>query len=392
MNRLIIYLIASGCFLVGVAELIVAGILHIIAADMRISIALAGQLITAYSLAFAIGTPVLVAVFSRLPVKKLLIGALALFIVGCFVSWGSGAHFPAMLLSRIVLGVSAGVFCVVALGSVAKLVPPDKIGSAVSTVALAFGLAMTLGVPIGIAISGWWGWQTIFAVLGAVSLLVMLGLIRWLPPIEGDAQVSFRRQFIVLKNPVILSGLLFSLITCLSQSVILSYLTPILNTVLHLEVSRIGIVMFVLGIFGMLGSRAGGYSVDTWGPVKTISLGTAASIISLALLPLFSASLAMGLVWIVLWMISLFMTAPAIQTYFIQEAPQSANLVLSLNTSVIHLGLAGGAAFGGLLVTVTSTVLYNPWVASGCYFASLLVAVFSFAARKRYARNMMEPS
>ena len=56
MNRFTIYLLALGVFLTATSELVVSGILYAIADDLHISLAFAGQLITAYSLAFAIGT------------------------------------------------------------------------------------------------------------------------------------------------------------------------------------------------------------------------------------------------------------------------------------------------------------------------------------------------
>lgn len=52
---------------------------------------------------------------------------------------------------------------------------------------------------------------------------------------------------------------------------------------------------------------------------------------------------------------SMFVVGPAIQTYFIQQAPQSANLVLSINTSIIHLGLAAGAGAGGAMIDAAAT-------------------------------------
>jgi DHA1 family putative efflux transporter-like MFS transporter len=75
------------------------------------------------------------------------------------------------------------------------------------------------------------------------------------------------------------------------------------------------------------------------------------------------------------------MTIPAIQTYFIQQAPQSSNLILGLNTSVLHLGVAAGAGMGGLMVESTSTVLHNPWLASAAALISLATAFVS-ATRK----------
>lgn len=287
MNRLNIYLLALGCFVVGTVELVVAGILGAIADDLHISIALAGQLITAYSLAFAIGTPIFVSLTSRIRRKTLLVSSLTVFIVGCLASFGS-TQYVMLLLSRVILGLSAGVFSVVALSSVAKLVPSEKMGSTIGTIALAFGCVLTLGGPIGIAIAGWWRWQGIFALLGVVGLFIMLGLIRLLPHIEGDAPVRFKQQFAVLGNPVMISGLLLSFFMNTSNSIMLTYLTPFLQTILHLKASDIGVTMFVLGVSGMIGSRLGGFGVDKWGTVRMITYSLVISAASLALLPAFT--------------------------------------------------------------------------------------------------------
>jgi DHA1 family putative efflux transporter-like MFS transporter len=112
--------------------------------------------------------------------------------LSCLASFLS-SHFTILMSARAILGVSAGVFTVVALSSVAKLYSPDRTGSAIGMIALGFGSAMALGVPIGIAVAEKWGWQTNFALLGAGALLVLLGLARILPHIEGDAPVSFTR-------------------------------------------------------------------------------------------------------------------------------------------------------------------------------------------------------
>lgn len=140
----------------------VSGILNVIAEELHISTALAGQLITAYSLAFAIGTPIIVSFTSRMERKQVLVGSLAVFILGCLVSFAS-AQYATLMVSRMILGASSGVYLVVALGSVAKLVPADKMGGAIGTVILGFSSAMVLGVPIGIAIVSWLGWQAIFS-------------------------------------------------------------------------------------------------------------------------------------------------------------------------------------------------------------------------------------
>ncbi len=60
MNRLNIYLLTIGTFLAGTAEYIIAGVVDMIAHDLQVSISLAGQLVTAFALAYAIGAPVMI--------------------------------------------------------------------------------------------------------------------------------------------------------------------------------------------------------------------------------------------------------------------------------------------------------------------------------------------
>ncbi|MGG3572288.1 MFS transporter [Bacillus gobiensis] len=382
MNRLTIYLLALGVFFTGTAELVVGGILPVIADDLEISIALAGQLITTFSLAFAIGTPILVTLTSRMERKKVLVCSLVIFILGCFVSFAS-SNFSILMVARIILGISAGLFNVVALSSAVKLVSANKMGSAIGVIALGFGSAMALGVPIGIAIASWWSWQGVYAVLGVLSLLVMLGLIRLLPQIEGDAPVPFKQQFTVLRSPTIVSGFFASFFLCMSNSIMLTYLTPFFETILHLNTSGVGLMMLVLGVVGVIGSRLGGSGVDAWGTVRMISLSFLVSFGALAFLPMFTAILPIGLVLLTIWMMFIFMAAPGINSYFIQQAPQSSNFILGLNTSIIHLGMAIGAGLGGILVNSASTVLYHPWAASGTIALGLAAAIVSFSIRKR---------
>jgi DHA1 family putative efflux transporter-like MFS transporter len=387
MNRLNIYLLALGAFLVATAELVVAGILNVIAEDLQISIGLAGQLITVYSLAYAVGTPILVSLTSRIRRKSLLVGSLAIFILGCLASFG-GSNYTILMVSRVILGLSAGLFIVVALSSVAKLVPTDKTGSAIGTIVLGFSSAMLLGVPIGIAITHWWSWQVIFMMLGLASMLVMIGMIRLLPEIEGDAPISFKQQFAVLRNPIIVSGLLISFLYNTGNSFMFTYLTPFLQNILHMSTSNIGMMMLVLGIFGVIGTRVGGLGIDKWGTARVVSCSLAVNAASLVIVTMFSASFVVGIVFLTIWVGSMFVTAPAIQTYFIQQAPQSSNFVLSLNTSITHLGVAIGAGVGGMIVNSTSTVLHNPWIASCTYALGLATAIISFSLRKRKTSAM----
>ncbi|MEK3913610.1 MFS transporter [Paenibacillus sp. FSL H7-0331] len=382
MNRLPIYLLALGVFFTATSELVVSGILQVIADDLSISISLAGQLITAYSLSFAIGTPILISLTARMGRRQVLVGSLTVFILGCLISFASG-HIAMLMISRIILGVSSGVYLVTALSTAARIVPPEKLGSTIGTIILGFSSAMILGVPIGIAITNWLSWQAIFIVLALFSVWITFVIYRLLPNIEGDAPVPFQQQFKVLGSMVIVSGLLFTFFRESGNSILFTYLTPFIQDIYHVKFTSISIIMLVFGLFGAFGSRFGGYGVDRWGAARMVTLSVVIHVAVLALLPLFADSLMIGLVLLTVMVVSMFMSGPAIQTYFIQQAPQSSGLVLSINTSIVHLGLAAGAGAGGVLISTSSTVLYNPWLASSIVTLGLVAVLISFWSGKQ---------
>ncbi|ANA78784.1 MFS transporter [Paenibacillus glucanolyticus] len=382
MKPFTIYLLALGVFLTATSELVVSGILYAIADDLHISLALAGQLITAYSLAFAIGTPFLVSLTSQINRKKVLLGSLLLFIVGSLASYAS-SHVWLLMGSRIILGISSGVYLVAAMGTAAKLVPPDKLGRAIGTIVLGFSSAMVLGVPIGITITNMLNWQSIFLLLALLTLLVAFVLAKLLPDVEGDAAVPFHQQFKVLGSIVILSALFLTFFRESGNSVLFTYITPFIQDIFHIKPSSISLMMLVFGLFGAIGSKLGGYAIDRFGPPRVITLSTLIHIGVFALLPLLSGKSLIGLMLISIMVLSMFAAGPAVQSYFIQRAPGSSNLILSLNTSVVHFGLAAGAGAGGFMLNTTSTLQYHPWLGGVVLALGLAAGLISFAAGKR---------
>ncbi|MFD0674619.1 MFS transporter [Cohnella sp. GCM10027633] len=381
-----VYWLAIGAFLVATAELVVSGILKELAEDLGVTTAQAGQLVTAYSLGFAIGTPILIAATARAARKSMLLASLAAFVLASAASALSDG-FAVLLALRVLLGVSAGVYCVVALGSIAKLVPAERIGSAIGTIALAFGSSMVLGVPIGIAMTEAWGWESIFYAMAGGSLLVIGLLKRMLPDVEGDAPAPFGKQFAVLGSLTVIGPLFLSMLWSAGNSVMLTYMAPLVQDELGLSSGALGGVLLALGLIGIVGSKLGGYGVDRFGSGTMLVVSLALSAASLIMLPLLAgASPAAGLALIGLWGLGMFVTAPALNAHFVRTAPGSANLVLGMNTSFTHLGLALGAGAGGYFYNIADSSADLPWLAG----ASLLVAfgLSLAAARVRGAKTL----
>lgn len=123
--QLLIILLAVGSFVTGTSEFVVSGILDIIAVDLHISIPAAGQLITIYSLFYAVGALFLVMATSKLNRKKVLLSAIFVFILGNVVAFFS-QHFVLLLLSRVIMAMSGGLYIVVATNYAAQIALQKK--------------------------------------------------------------------------------------------------------------------------------------------------------------------------------------------------------------------------------------------------------------------------
>jgi MFS transporter, DHA1 family, putative efflux transporter len=71
-------------FLVGTSQFVISGILDQVAASVEVSVSVAGQLITVYALATAIGTPILMVAIANLDRRKHLLQLLESY---CLVSF-----------------------------------------------------------------------------------------------------------------------------------------------------------------------------------------------------------------------------------------------------------------------------------------------------------------
>ncbi len=368
--------------MVGTSEFIIAGILDIVAADVGVSVAAAGQLITVFSLAYAFGTPVLMALTARMERRKLMLVALALFFLGnAMAVFTTG--FAMLLVSRIVLALSTGVFIVVALTVASKIAQPGKQGSAIATVIMGFSVALIVGVPIGRVVAGAYDWKLTFAGIGVLSLAAMLLILFTIPKSAAEAPVPLRTQLALLKNSRIAVALSVTFLWILGYSIVYTYISPFLLTVTGMSERMVSIGLFAFGLASLLGSQLGGFSTDRWGAPRTLVTGLLLHSAILFLLTSFAQSSSIVMVMLILWAFSAWSTGPTQQVNLISMAPDASGIMLSLNTSMVQLGMAAGAGIGGIVVEQVSLPAVG-WIGgAGVGVAALTVLVSLGFVRSR---------
>ncbi|MFC5471910.1 MFS transporter [Cohnella suwonensis] len=348
-----IYMLAIVSFLVGTSEFIIAGILDRVAEDIGVSVSAAGQLITVFSLAYAFGTPILMALTARVDRRNLMLAALSLFVVGNLVSF-LFAGYASLMGARVLLALSTGTFVVVALTVAAKMAPEGKQGSAIATLVMGFSTALIVGVPIGRVIASQYDWKLIFAGIGLLGLLAMFAIWKTIPRSGGEEAVPLRRQVSLLRSPRIALALAVTFFWIFGYSVLYTYISPFLLEVTGMGERTVSIALFAFGIASLFGSKLGGYSTDRWGVGRTLFTGMTLHAGVLALLSVLSQSPALVFPLLMLWAFTAWSSGPTQQYYLITLAPESSGIMLSLNTSVLQLAMAAGAGIGGVAVDAIS--------------------------------------
>lgn len=344
-----IYILAIVSFLVGTSQYIISGILDNISESLGITLAAAGQLITIFSLVYAIFTPVLMAITSRMDKRKLMIYSLGLFVIGnilAFILPGYGFF----IVSRIIMALGAGMVVVTALTIAEKIAPKGKKASAIATVIMGLTASLIIGVPLGRMTSEVLGWKAVFGGIALLGLVAMVIISLTIPKIQVEKLTPLNQQLALLKKPKVVLGLAITFFWLGGYSIAYTYLSPYLLNISGVSDKLLSGVLLIFGIASLVGSKFGGFSTDRWGVRFTLIGGMMLHITMLVLLSIVAHSYVGVLVILILWSFAAWSTGPTQQYHLATIEPESSSLLLGLNQSMMQLAMAAGAGIGGIFV------------------------------------------
>lgn len=378
-----IYVLAIVSFLVGTSEYIISGVLDKIADSLGITITAAGQLITIFSLVYAILTPVLMALTAKVERRKLLVYSLGVFVVANLLSFALPGYIP-FVIARVLMAMGAGMVVVTALGIAAKIAPPGKQASSIATVVMGFTASLIIGVPMGRVAAAAFGWKSVFLLIAVLGILSMFVLHKAIPKTTGDAPVPLLQQFALLKKPKVALGLAITFFWLGGYSVAYTYLSPYLLNVSGLNEQWISSALFAFGIASLIGSKFGGFSTDRWGVPLTLIGGMLLHIIALIVLTFTDAGASVMLVFavLVIWSLAAWSSGPTQQYNLVQLEPNSSGVMLGLNQSMMQLSMAAGAGIGGIAIERIS-LSSIAWIGAAGVAIAAVVSLVLFQSIKQ---------
>ncbi|NUP21217.1 MAG: MFS transporter [Streptomyces sp.] len=380
-----LFALALGGFGIGLTEFLIAGLLPQVASSFAVSEAAAGRLISGYALSVAVGAIVLTAATARLPRKGVLVGLMALFVIGNLLS-AVASSYPVMLLGRVVAALCHGSFFGIGSLVARGLVEPERKSRAVAVMFAGLTVANVLGVPFGALVGERWGWRAAFWAVTAIGVLALAGIVVLVP---GRAGRPGSTPLTGRSDPVPTSGLRAQLRAFRSGQVWLtlaatalgyggmfgafSYLAYTFTEVGGFSSGDVAWLLMVYGVGLVVGNLIGGRAADR-DRDRALVLSLLGLTVTLVVFGLLAASAVASVVLVFLTGVFGFAGVPGLITR-VTDFAQGAALAASANVSASNIGNALGAWLGGLAITAGLGYTAPLYVGAGTVLAAVVIMV-----------------
>jgi predicted MFS family arabinose efflux permease len=330
------------------SEFMPVSLLTPIAADLHVTEGMAGQGI-AISGAFAVLTSLSISMLAGGMNRKTLL----LILTGLMaVSGAVVALAPSYLIymvGRALIGMVIGGFWSMSAATAMRLVPADQVPRALAIFNAGNALATVIAAPLGSYLGSVVGWRGAFFCLVPVAAIGLVWQWISLPAMAARERVrASGNVFKVLTTPPVALGMAACGAFFMGQFALFTYVRPFLETVTHVDVSMLSLILLVIGVAGFIGTALIG-SVLKRGLYSTlIVIPILMAAIALMLIP-FGTWVAAVVALMGLWGLMATSAPVGWWSWIAETMPDEAEAGGGLMVAVIQLAIALGSTVGGLL-------------------------------------------
>lgn len=182
-QKLVITLLALTQFTVVLDFMVMSPLGDMLMKSMNLQPSQFGFAVSAYAFSAGISGLLTAGFADRFDRKKLLLFFYVGFIAGTLFC-GLTHSYTMLIAARIVTGLFGGVIGSISLAIVADLFPIEQRGRVMGFMQMGFGASQVLGIPIGLFIANYWGWQSPFIMIVVLATIVWLMIIIKMQPIN----------------------------------------------------------------------------------------------------------------------------------------------------------------------------------------------------------------
>ncbi|MCI3879423.1 MFS transporter [Acinetobacter higginsii] len=331
------------------SEFMPVSLLTPIATDLNVTEGLAGQGI-AISGAFAVITSLTISRLAGDMNRKTLLLVLTaiMAISGAIVALAQ--NYIVYMLGRALIGLVIGGFWSMSAAMAMRLVPSSQVPKALAIFNSGNALAMVIAAPLGSYLGSIIGWRGAFLCLVPVAIIAFIWQWLSLPSMPATSRQTEKQSSILglLRNPVVMMGMLAISSFFMGQFSLYTYVRPFLETITRVDISTLSLILLGIGVMGFIGTAV----INTF--LKRRFYAT------LIVIPIMMAVIALSLVFFGTWTMvvavllclwgGLATAAPVgWWGWLARTLPNDAEAGGGLMVAVIQLAIALGSTLGGVL-------------------------------------------
>jgi predicted MFS family arabinose efflux permease len=357
------------------SEFMPVSLLTPIATSLHLTEGHAGQAI-AVSGMFAMMTSLSIAPMTQRLDRRQLLLALTILMMLSGLMVTLAPNYPIFMAGRALVGVVIGGFWSMSAAIVMRLVSEHDVPRALALLNGGNALATTVAAPLGSFLGQYIGWRGAFFCVVPLAIVTFIWLAATLPSMHASRRIKAGGAFHILVRPRVPQGMFAVTLFFMGQFALFTYLRPFLETVTHIDVSMLSLILLLLGGAGLLGTYLIGLLLRTRLYSLLIAIPLAMAVIATGLI-LFGASASAVAVLLMGW--GLLGTAAPVGwwTWLSRVLPDDAEagggfLVATVQFAITLGATAGGVVFDrmGYQATFTASALLLCGAALAAFLAS----------------------
>lgn len=355
-------------FIIGTDLFVISPLLPFIAKEYEITPAVAGWIVTVFSLIYAISAPLFGWLSDRKGRRLFIVFGLLLFCLSNLLT-AISPTFTMLIISRIFAGLSVASITPLVYAIIGDTALPERRGIWLSIVVSGHLMALWAGAPIGTLLEQFLGWRSIFISLATIAALLSIlnfrvwASIKKVHSAEAQTKGNATRIISAVSVTTFWAIAMYALYVFLGTGLVLYN---------HFSSSELAASITAYGIGAVIGSLSSGRVTDKIGARMVSIFSTAMLIGILALLGFFFSSRTLVYLLLFLWALIGYTSFTSYQARLAEEFPEARGMALALNNTALYIGITLGSILGSFVIAKFGFYIL-PFICSGIALIGSLI-------------------